>query len=110
MSDLVLAFDIWKRLKPHFNMASLAHVLDLKFMLTNLSKEDNQSMEDYLQIVKATAGSLVVIQSPVSDLQLIQYITVGLEHYSDYEGFVTPYSMLPGAHSFDNLHSNLTFF
>ena len=91
-------FDIWKRLEHHFNMASLAHALDLKCMLTNLPKDDNQSMEDYLRTIKTIADSLAVIQPHVSNFELIQYTTIGLRYSSDYDGFLTAYSMLFRAH------------
>lgn len=104
------AFDIWKRLEHRFNTASLAHALDLKHMLTSLSTDDNQSMGDYLQNIKTIANSLAAIQSHVSDLELIQYTTTRLQHSSNYDGSLTAYSMLLGAHWFDDLHSKVIFF
>ena len=50
--DLPHAFDICKRLEHRFNTASLARVLNLKHMLTNLSKDDHQSMDDYSRTIK----------------------------------------------------------
>ena len=66
-------------------------------------------MDIYLRTIKTIADSLVAIESPVSDLELIQCTTSGLQNSSDYEGFLTAYSMLPGAHSFDDLRSKLIF-
>jgi len=71
-----------------FNTASSARVLDLKFMLTNVSKGPNQSMEDYLRHIKTLADSLAPIQNPISDLELIQFTTFGIP--PDYHTFVLP--------------------
>ena len=65
-------------------------------------------MEGYLLYVKILADSLATIQSPVSDLELIQYTTSSLP--PDYHTFVTTYSMMPGSYTFDDLHSKLIFY
>jgi len=101
------ALPIWQRLASRFNTASLARALDLKCMLTNVSKGSDQSIEDYLRQIKTFADSLAAIQSPVSDLELIQFTTSGLP--SDYHTFVTTYSMLHGSYNFDDLRSKLIF-
>jgi len=41
------ALPVWQHLASHFNTASLARALDLKCMLTNVSKGTDQTMEDY---------------------------------------------------------------
>lgn len=69
-------------------------MLDLKRMLTNLSKDYHQSMDDYLRTVKTIVDSLAVIQSPGLDLELIKPTTSRLQHSPEYEGFLTAYSML----------------
>ena len=70
-------------------MLVLAGVLDLKLMLTSLSKDDHEAKDDYLRTVKTIADSLAAIQSSVSNLELIQYIIAMLQHSSEYEGFLT---------------------
>ena len=77
-------------------------------MLTNVSKSPDQSIDDYLRHIRTLADSLVAVQSPVSDLKLVQYTTSGLPPY--YHHFVTTYSMLPGSHTFDDLRSKLIFY
>jgi len=77
--------------------------LDLKRMLTNQHKEDHQSVEDYLRVIKTIADSEAAIQSPVSDLELIQFTTAGLP--PEYDTFVNTFSMMPGSYSFDDLRS-----
>jgi len=77
-------------------------------MLTNVSKGTDQSIEDYLRNIKTVADSLGAIQSPIFDLQLIQFTTSGLPH--DYHSFVTTYSILPDGHTFDDLWSKLIFY
>lgn len=69
--DLIHFVNIWRHLKHCFNITSLARVLNLKYMLTNLSKDDNESIYDYLKKIKTIANSLAAIQSPVFDLELI---------------------------------------
>lgn len=61
MHDLIHALDICKHLEHRFNTTSLAHVLDLKRTLVNLSKDANQSMNDYLRTVKTIADSLASV-------------------------------------------------
>ena len=65
------ALPIWHHLGYRFNTASLARALDLKCMLTNVSKSPDQSMDDYLRHIKTLVDSLAAIQSPVFDLELI---------------------------------------
>jgi len=55
------ALPIWQHLALHFSITSLARALDLKCMLTNVSKGPSQSMEDYLCHIKILADSLAVI-------------------------------------------------
>ena len=56
-------------------------------MLTNVSKGPDKSVEEYLRHIKTLADFLATIQSPVSDLELIQFITSGVA--PDYHTFVT---------------------
>jgi len=46
-------------------------------MLTNLNGEDYESIDEYLRAIKSTVDSLAAVQSPVSDLELIQLTTDG---------------------------------
>ena len=59
--DLVHAFDIWRRLEYHFDTTRIPHALDLKWMLTNITKDDDQSIDDYLRAIKTIADSLAAI-------------------------------------------------
>ena len=45
--DMVHSRQICNRLAHCFNTGSLAHAMDLKRTLSNLSKDPEQSMEDY---------------------------------------------------------------
>ena len=65
-------------------------------------------MENYLHHIKTLADSLAAIQSPVSNLELIQFTTFGMP--PDYHTFVITYSMLPGSYTFDDLQSKLIFY
>ena len=101
-------FSCFTNLAASFNIASLARALYLNCILTNVSKSSDQSMEDYLQHIKILSDSLAVIQSLISDLELIQFMTSCLP--PNYHGFATIYSMLPGRHTFDDLRSKLIFY
>jgi len=69
--DISHSLHVWQHLESRFNMASLACALDLKRMLTNLSLGLNQTVDSYLRSIKTIADSLVTIQSPLFDLELI---------------------------------------
>jgi len=51
--------------------------------------------------IKTLTDSLVAMQSPVFNIELIQFTTFGL--LPDYHTFVTTYSMFLGGHTFDGL-------
>ena len=72
------------------------------------SKELIKSTVDYLHHVKMLVDSIVVIQSSVSDRELIWFTTSRLP--PDYHSFVTIYCMLLGGHTFDDLRAKLTFY
>jgi len=105
--DLSHSLQVWQHLKSQFDMASLARALDLKCMLTNITMGTDQTMESYFHSIKTIADALAVIQTPISDLELIQLTTIGLP--TDYDSVVTTFSMLPTATLFDDLHSKLLF-
>lgn len=69
--DMPHAYQVWQHLAHRFNSDSLARIVDLKRMLTNLHKAENQSMVDYLRSIKLIADSLSSIHSSISDLDLI---------------------------------------
>ena len=102
------ALPIWQHLASNCNTASLGRALDLKCMLTNVSKGSDQSMEDYLHHIKTFIDFLAAIQSPGFYLKLIQFTTFGL--LPNYHTFVITYSMLPGSHTFDGLWPKLIFY
>lgn len=74
-------------------------------MLTNLTKQENQSMEDYLRSIKMVADSLASIRAPILDLDLIQYTVAGLP--VEYESLITVITFVPGSISFDDLRGKL---
>lgn len=103
---LLHSFLIWQHLAHRLNTVSLSHSMDLKHTLTTLSKADNQFLEDYL--LKTVVGSLAAIQSPVCDIELIQFTTAGMP--PKFNHFITTYSMLLGPHTFDDLCTKLIFY
>jgi len=68
-------------------MDNLAHALDLKRMLMNISLGSDQIVHSYLLFIKTIADSLTTIQLPLFDLELSQLIITGL--HEDYNSFVT---------------------
>ena len=64
-------------LASRFNTASVTRALDLKCVLTNVSKGPRQSMEDCLHHIKTLIDSLATVQSLVYNLELTQFTTSG---------------------------------
>jgi len=77
-------------------------------MLTNINMGIDQSTDAYLHSMKTSVEALVAIQSPISDLELIQLTIASLPE--DYDSFVITFPLLPRATSFDDLHSKLLFY
>ena len=88
-----------------FNTASLARAMDLRRTLSTLSKYPKQSMEDYLQSIKHIADSLASIQTPVSNVDLVQLTLNGLDE--DYYNLVATLSYDTNLLTFDDLRSKL---
>jgi len=55
-------------------------------MLTNISLGPDHTLDSYLRSIKTIADALVVIQSPILDLELIQLTTARLPE--DYDSFL----------------------
>ena len=104
--DLVLCLPIWQRPESRFNITNLTDALDLKHMLSNLEKPESQPMDEQCQI-KSVADSLASIQSPVSDLDLIQH-TLNVFGLDD-NNFINNLSFLPGGITFDEVRTHLLF-
>ncbi|XP_074302516.1 uncharacterized protein LOC141634121 isoform X2 [Silene latifolia] len=103
--DVRFSASIWERLQVRFMSASMARSMELKRLLSNMSKDENQSMEHYLREIKLIVDSLAAINSPVSNQDLLQYVVQGLG--SDYETLVTVITQFPGSITFDDLRARL---
>ena len=81
--------------------------MDLKRLLMNLEKPESHPMDDFLHGVnnRNIADSLVVIQSTVSDMDLIQYTLNALD--SDYGSFIDGLTHMPGLLTFDGVRNKL---
>ena len=84
---------IWEFLPRRFNTASLARAMDLRHILSNLSKDPKHNMEDYLRGIKHIADSLASIQTVVPDIILGQLTLNGLDE--GYHNLVTTLPMAP---------------
>lgn len=82
--------------------------MELRHSFTNLKKLENQSMEDYLRQIKATADALAAIWDPLSELELIDFTLSGLD--PEYDTIATAMSYFPGQHTFDDLLTKLIMF
>ena len=82
--------------------------MDLKCLLTNLEISESQLMEDFVMVVKSISDSLAAIQSPVSEMDLIQYTLNGLD--LDYDGIVDTLTYILGTLTFDDVYTNLLFY
>lgn len=105
--DVQFSTLIWECLPVRFMSTSLARSMDLKRLLSNVSKRENQSTDKYLHDIKMIADSLVAINSPVSSQDLIHYVILDLGN--NYESLVTAITHFSGNLSFDELRSKLLF-
>lgn len=106
--DLVHWFQIWNRLNSRFNVNGLSRVMELKGILSHLQKSKTQSMEEYLREIKVAADSSDAINSPVSELELINNTIAGLD--DTYDAFVTAVQYYGGSSNFDDLRTKLIMF
>ena len=74
----------------------------------NLEKPESQSMEDFLHGVKSIVESLAAIQSPVLDMELVQYTLNVLD--PDYNGIVDTLTYMPCTLTFDDVCTKLLFY
>lgn len=108
--ELLHSFQIWYRLTNRFNATSLACGGELKCSLINLKKLKLQSMEDYLRHIKFTVDSLAAIQSPLSEIELIDCTILGL--LKEYDILVAPATYFSGPLqlTFDDLQTKLIMY
>ncbi|KAK2981648.1 hypothetical protein RJ640_027103 [Escallonia rubra] len=104
--ELTSSGDVWIVLERRFLDQSTAKELQLKLQLQSLKKV-HQSMAQYLRTLKSLAGSLSVINSPVSNKDLVIYALVGLS--SKYESFITTVTKNNTILSFDDLRTKLLY-
>jgi len=71
----------------------MAHTLELKGILINIRKLDNQSMDAYLREIKTIANNPALVNSLMSYTDLIHHTLMGLDR--DYETLVTTLTHLP---------------
>ncbi|KAL9253610.1 Retrovirus-related Pol polyprotein from transposon RE1-like protein [Drosera capensis] len=103
--NLKLAREIWDRLHHRFMSVCMARSMELKRKLTSLRKASSDSMEKYLCDIKILADSLAVINSPVSNADLIEHTLMGLG--TEYESLIAVFLNAPIAPSFDDIGSKL---
>jgi len=77
-------------------------------MLTNISLDVDQSTHSYLGSIKTITDGLMTIQSPISDIELIQFTTA--RSPEGYDFYVTTFPLLVRSTSFDGLCSKLLFY
>ncbi|KAJ8420266.1 hypothetical protein Cgig2_023853 [Carnegiea gigantea] len=53
-------------------------VLELKRVLTNIKKGDDQTMDAYLQKIKTITDNLATVNSPIASSDLVHYTLLGL--------------------------------
>ncbi|CAH9080062.1 unnamed protein product [Cuscuta epithymum] len=103
--DIKHSSRIWERLQSRFMSASLPRAMELKRLLSNTKKKENQSMEHYLRDIKNLADALATINSPVTDRELLQYTLSGLG--PDYKFISGTISLFPESFPPDILHPRL---
>ncbi|KAL9255137.1 Retrovirus-related Pol polyprotein from transposon RE1-like protein [Drosera capensis] len=103
--NLKLVREIRDRLHHRFMLVCMARSMELKRKLTFLRKASSDSMEKYLCDIKILADSLVVINSIVSNADLIEHTLMGLG--TEYESLIVVVMNTPIAPSFDDIRSKL---
>jgi len=103
--DIVHSLSIWECLAHRFNTASLAQAMNLKHTLFTLSKDENQTMEDYLWDIKQITDSLASIGLPVSNMDLVTQTLNGINE--DYHILATALSYGSNFLTFDDLRAKL---
>lgn len=76
--DLPTSFHVWDKLQPQFMHSSMTPTLELKQMLTNISKGDNQMMDTYLQEINSIVDNLALVNSPVPHTDCSHYALMSL--------------------------------
>ncbi|CAH9146518.1 unnamed protein product, partial [Cuscuta epithymum] len=99
--ELKFSYQIWDRLKNKFMSASTARSMEIKRQLSTKKKKANQTMDQYLREIKVAADSLALINSPVSDKDLIEYTLLGLG--PEFESILGGLAYIPPTFTFDQL-------
>ena len=81
------ARDAWDLLSKRLSPVSKIHIRTLRDQLRMLKKTSSQPMVDYLLHAKSISNSLSAADAPISDSDLIEYITDGLE--LEFKEFIT---------------------
>ena len=71
------ASEIWKTLEQIFSTKSKARILNLRFMLQS-TKKGSMTSENYFLKMKSLADELMVAGQPVSEDELVLYVSGGL--------------------------------
>jgi transposase InsO family protein len=82
---------VWTALANQFANQSKSRIANLKKQLQSLH-QGSKSCSDYIQAAKERADQLVAVGQPISDEDLITYLTNGLN--SSYNSFITTISIL----------------
>ncbi|CAH9090764.1 unnamed protein product, partial [Cuscuta epithymum] len=99
--DLKVSARIWESLQTRFQSACLARSMELKRLLSHIKKKENQTIDQYLLEIKILADSLSLINSPVSNKDLIEYAINGLG--PAYESLITAVTYFPGDATIESL-------
>ncbi|CAH9075356.1 unnamed protein product [Cuscuta epithymum] len=103
--DLKHSFGIWERLESRFMSASLARSMELRHMLNTIKKKPDQSMDSYLREVKILVDDLACINCPVSHLDMLKSIIMGLG--KDYASMINTVTMFPQNFPYETLRNHL---
>ncbi|CAH9089472.1 unnamed protein product [Cuscuta epithymum] len=103
--DLKHSFGIWERLESRFMSASLARSMELKHMLNTIRKKPEQSMDSYLREIKILVDDLACINCPVSQLDMLKAIIIGLG--KDYASMINTITLFPQHFPFETLPNHL---
>ncbi|CAH9087802.1 unnamed protein product [Cuscuta europaea] len=98
---LKFSYQIWDRLRNKFMCASIARSMEIKRQLSTIKKKDGQTMDQYLHEINVAADSSTLINSPVSDKDLIEYALFCLG--PEFESMLDGLAYIPPTFTYDHL-------
>jgi hypothetical protein len=99
-----MSHNVWKALEHLYASQSQAHLLQSKFNLQTV-KKDNRTMNDYIAYVTSLTNNWVVASTPLTNKETSLYLLGGLEQ--EYEAIITNLTTQASSVSLANIQGML---